>query len=177
MSNENAHANETGAEEAKPIDVTLPYENALHDLLRKVMPGLDSGDILADAKTASDAIAVRNMTDPQIDAIWANLDARGSSLYEPHQWQIELRRRFARDILARSPATAAAPPADEQAALPRYAEWLHLRTHGEWSNGVPAWARDYTGRMNDFTAATAVIEELAARAAASPDHQESSDDQ
>jgi hypothetical protein len=55
---------------------------------------------------------------------------------------------------------------DERAALPRYAEWLHLRTHGEWSDGVPVWARDHTGRMNDFTAATAVIEELAR--AASP---------
>ncbi|KVV07352.1 hypothetical protein WK77_16315 [Burkholderia ubonensis] len=63
---------------------------------------------------------------------------------------------------------AAASPADERAAFPRYAEWLHLRTHGEWSNGVPDWARDHTGRMNDFTAASAVIEELAARAAASP---------
>lgn len=58
-------------------------------------------------------------------------------------------------------------PADERAAFPRYAEWLHLRTHGEWSNGVPEWARDHTGRMNDFAAATAVIEELAAARAAS----------
>jgi hypothetical protein len=55
---------------------------------------------------------------------------------------------------------------DERAALPRYAEWLHLRTHGEWSDGVPVWARDHNGRMNDLTAATAVIEELAR--AASP---------
>lgn len=51
---------------------------------------------------------------------------------------------------------------DERAAFPRYTEWLHLRTHGEWSNGVPEWARDHTGRMNDCTAASAVIEELAA---------------
>jgi hypothetical protein len=54
---------------------------------------------------------------------------------------------------------------DEQAALPRYTEWLHLRTHGEWSDGVPTWARDHDGRMNDMTAASAVIEELAARSA------------
>ncbi|MEB2504597.1 hypothetical protein SB394_11810 [Burkholderia sp. BCCIQ04A] len=58
-------------------------------------------------------------------------------------------------------------PADERAALPRYTEWLHLRTHGEWSDGVPEWARDHTGRMNDFTAASAVIEELAAARATS----------
>ncbi len=58
-------------------------------------------------------------------------------------------------------------PADERAAFPRYTEWLHLRTHGEWSSGVPAWARDHTGRMNDFTAASAVIEELAAARASS----------
>ncbi len=63
-------------------------------------------------------------------------------------------------------ATAQPEPqvADERAALPRYTEWLHLRAHGEWSNGVPAWARDHNGRMNDTTAAIAVIEELAARA-------------
>ncbi|MDE1138145.1 MAG: Lar family restriction alleviation protein [Paraburkholderia tropica] len=60
---------------------------------------------------------------------------------------------------------SAAKP-DERAALPRYTEWLHLRTHGEWSNGVPTWARDHSGRMNDMTAAAAVIEELAASAAA-----------
>lgn len=58
-------------------------------------------------------------------------------------------------------------PADERAAFPRYTEWRHLRTHGEWSSGVPAWARDHTGRMNDFTAASAVIEELAAARASS----------
>ncbi|MDN7895833.1 hypothetical protein QZM82_06450 [Burkholderia cepacia] len=58
-------------------------------------------------------------------------------------------------------------PTDERAAFPRYAEWLHLRTHGEWSSGVPEWARDHSGRMNDFTAASAVIEELAAARAAS----------
>ncbi|MDF3081088.1 hypothetical protein [Burkholderia sola] len=58
-------------------------------------------------------------------------------------------------------------PADERAAFSRYTEWLHLRTHREWSNGVPAWARDHTGRMNDFTAAIAVIEELAAARASS----------
>ncbi|MBG0865459.1 hypothetical protein [Burkholderia sp. 9779_493] len=60
--------------------------------------------------------------------------------------------------------------ADERATFPRYTEWLHLRTHGEWSNGVPKWARDHTGRMNDFTAATAVIEELAALASRASAH-------
>jgi hypothetical protein len=57
---------------------------------------------------------------------------------------------------------------DGRAALPRYTEWLHLREHGEWSDGVPDWAKDYSGRMNDFTAATAVIEELAAARATAP---------
>ncbi|SEU36405.1 hypothetical protein SAMN03159335_05443 [Burkholderia cepacia] len=60
-----------------------------------------------------------------------------------------------------------AAPADERTAFPRYTEWMHLRSHGAWSDGVPDWARDHTGRMNDFTAASAVIEELAARAAPS----------
>jgi hypothetical protein len=67
-------------------------------------------------------------------------------------------------------AFARAASANETGAqgAPRYAEWLHLRAHGEWPNGVPEWARDYTGRMNDFTAATAVIEELAALASRAP---------
>mgnify|MGYP000269970944 CR=1 FL=1 len=51
-------------------------------------------------------------------------------------------------------------------ALPRYREYMHLRTTGAWSDGVPAWAKDYSGRMNDMTAAHAVIEELHAQVAA-----------
>jgi hypothetical protein len=63
---------------------------------------------------------------------------------------------------AAPPLTMAPAPVDERAVFPRYTEWLHLCAHGEWSNGVPEWARDYTGRMNAVTAAIAVIEELAA---------------
>jgi hypothetical protein len=63
---------------------------------------------------------------------------------------------------------ASSPNETGAEGAPRYAEWLHLRAHGEWSNGVPEWARDYSGRMNDFTAATAVIEELAALASRAP---------
>lgn len=48
-------------------------------------------------------------------------------------------------------------------ALPRYREYMHLRTTGAWSDGVPAWAKDYSGLMNDMTAAHAVIEELYAK--------------
>ena len=74
--------------------------------------------------------------------------------------------------------TAIAQPepavADEQSALPRYTEWMHLRTHGVWSDGVPSWARDHAGHMNDLTAAIAVIEELAARAS-SPNAAEAED--
>lgn len=36
---------------------TLPYERALAELIEKVAPGLDSGDVLADAATASAAIS------------------------------------------------------------------------------------------------------------------------
>lgn len=46
---------------------------------------------------------------------------------------------------------------------PRYREWRHLREHGVWSNGVPDWAKDHGGRMNDYRAACSVIEELAHR--------------
>jgi hypothetical protein len=35
---------------------TLPYERALAELIEKIAPGLDSGDVLADAATASAAI-------------------------------------------------------------------------------------------------------------------------
>ncbi|WP_175787381.1 hypothetical protein [Burkholderia anthina] len=70
--------------------------------------------------------------------------------------------RLELDLYRAQAADAAAAPADERAPFPRYTEWMHMRTHGAWSDGVPAWARDHTGRMNDFTAATAVIEELAA---------------
>ena len=63
-------------------------------------------------------------------------------------------------------ARASSPNAAGVEGAPRYTEWLHLRAHGAWSNGVPEWARDYSGRMNDFTAVTAVIEELAALARA-----------
>lgn len=71
-------------------------------------------------------------------------------------------------------------PASEAAQVglsdaPRYAEWRHLVEHGQWTYGVPTWARDHEGRMNDVTAMRAVIEELAtlitraSAATASPD--------
>ncbi|MDF3115833.1 hypothetical protein KPA94_20625 [Burkholderia semiarida] len=63
-------------------------------------------------------------------------------------------------------ARAWSPNAAGAEEAPRYTEWLHLRAHGAWPNGVPEWARDHSGRMNDFTAASAVIEELAALARA-----------
>lgn len=45
---------------------------------------------------------------------------------------------------------------------PRYDEWCYLRTHGQWRDGVPVWARGPHNRtMDDMTAAHAVIEELA----------------
>jgi Lar family restriction alleviation protein len=67
---------------------------------------------------------------------------------------------------------ASTPQADAAPSLPRYTEWLHLRTHGQWSDGVPEWARDHDGRMNDVTAANAVIEELADAAIAAGGAQE-----
>ncbi|RKP56399.1 hypothetical protein [Pararobbsia silviterrae] len=70
-------------------------------------------------------------------------------------------------ICAMLSAHTAAPAADDGASdTPRYAEWLHLRAHGQWRDGVPEWARDHFGRMNDLTAASAIIEELAAVAQA-----------
>lgn len=48
---------------------------------------------------------------------------------------------------------------------PRFDEWTALRTNGQWTKGVPSWARDHMGRMNDMDAARAVIGELAAELA------------
>lgn len=45
---------------------------------------------------------------------------------------------------------------------PKLDEWDYLRKHGKWRNGVPDWARDYKGQMNDGIAKSAVIEELRA---------------
>ncbi|MEL6237042.1 MAG: hypothetical protein AAFO57_00235 [Pseudomonadota bacterium] len=53
------------------------------------------------------------------------------------------------------------PAAQGLSDAKRYAEWRHLTERGQWSDGVPAWARDHEGRMNDVTAMRAVIEELA----------------
>lgn len=67
--------------------------------------------------------------------------------------------------------TAAPQPAQTQVALtaaPRYREWLHLTQVGMWTAGVPTWARDHDGRMNDGIAMRSVIEELAAILAAQP---------
>lgn len=78
-------------------------------------------------------------------------------------WSAELtegERAVVENRLPQSPNTA---PAELPEALPRYREYMHLRTTGAWSSGVPAWARDYSGCMNDMTAAHAVIEELHAQ--------------
>jgi hypothetical protein len=89
--------------------------------------------------------------------------ADGEAVFTAHQMQGYAN---AYGEMVRARASSANETGAEGA--PRYAEWLHLRTHGEWSDGVPAWARDHTGRMNDFTAATEVIEELAALASRAP---------
>ncbi|WP_186157919.1 hypothetical protein [Burkholderia gladioli] len=102
-------------EKTATADVTLPYENVLHDLIRKIVPGLDSGDILNDARTAINAVTASTMTDAQIDAVWENIDTRGSSLYEPHAWEIEKRRRFARAVATGVPVSTPAT-ADERTA-------------------------------------------------------------
>ena len=45
--------------------------------------------------------------------------------------------------------------------LPRFAAYTHLRDTGAWPDGVPAWAKNHEGRMDDVTLRNAVIEELA----------------
>jgi hypothetical protein len=77
----------------------------------------------------------------------------------------------AKSVLTRIFSIAATQPAQTQVALtdaPRYREWLHLTQVGMWTAGVPNWARDHDGRMNDGIAMRSVIEELAALLAAQP---------
>lgn len=50
------HKSKQNPTKAQP-DQALPYETALAELIDKIVPGLDSGDILADAKRASMALA------------------------------------------------------------------------------------------------------------------------
>jgi hypothetical protein len=75
----------------------------------------------------------------------------------------------ARAASTQSTQSTATQPAQTQVALtaaPRYREWLHLTQVGMWTTGVPNWARDHDGRMNDGIAMRSVIEELAALLAA-----------
>ncbi|WP_232348199.1 hypothetical protein [Burkholderia pseudomallei] len=44
--------------EAAPADATLPFESALSELVNKIDTGLDTGDLLADARRASAALDV-----------------------------------------------------------------------------------------------------------------------
>lgn len=48
-------------------DPTLPYEQALSELIDKIVPGLDSGDTLADAQTASAALSAKPVRGPSDD--------------------------------------------------------------------------------------------------------------
>jgi hypothetical protein len=76
-----------------------------------------------------------------------------------------------RDARAAFTQSTAPQPAQTQVALtdaPRYREWLHLTQVGMWTAGVPTWARDHDGRMNDGIATRSVIEELALLLAAQP---------
>jgi len=47
---------EASASPAAPPEPTLPYEQALYELINKIDTGLDTGDILADARRASAAL-------------------------------------------------------------------------------------------------------------------------
>ncbi|GAA0696094.1 hypothetical protein ISN75_06625 [Dyella marensis] len=51
-------------------------------------------------------------------------------------------------------------------AFPRYAAYQHLRSTGTWPSGVPEWAKNHEGHMDEITLRNAVIEELAQAAIA-----------
>lgn len=93
----------------------------------------------------------------------ANLLTDSAVEFEGHDPEAGIHRnQGAADLCRQLAACLSAPAAD--AATPRYAEWKHLQEHGQWSDGVPAWARDHRGQMNEGIAARAVIDELAAAA-------------
>jgi hypothetical protein len=117
-----------------------------------------------------------SLSDEQIEAI-KHLIARGSTFPDHNGRSGASSRVEYQHLQAAAPVlsrllSAPTPQADAAPSLPRYTEWLHLRTHGQWSDGVPEWARDHDGRMNDVTAANAVIEELADAAIAAGGAQE-----
>lgn len=69
-------------------------------------------------------------------------------------------KRSDKYVAAYLEAASCLPSRALEAAFPRYTQWRYLRDHGQWSDGVPDWARDHSGRMCDMTAAQRVIEEL-----------------
>lgn|SRR5690606_8322671 len=99
----------------------------------------------------------------------ASADARNAALEEAALLMEATGKRIAAsDIRAKKSVPAALFPKrggdmDERAVVgtPRYKAWLHLRTHGQWPDDIPEWAKDHNGHMNDMVAARAVIEELA----------------
>ena len=106
-------------------------------------------------------VAARAADAQQVDA-----NIRGEVAYQLHTRNRWLDMPTMRAIVdsafdaAIAKNTLTSPAKVGAALLPKYTEWMHLRTHGQWSDGVPAWARDHSGRMNDLAAALAVISEL-----------------
>jgi hypothetical protein len=98
-------------------------------------------------------------------------DSIAEPVSEKTPWQIWRDACAWQANCAASMQSTATQPAQTQVALtaaPRYREWLHLTQVGMWTAGVPTWARDHDGRMNDGIAMRSVIEELAALLAAQP---------
>lgn len=104
-------------------DSTLPLEKALHELVSKIAPGLDTGDLLQDAQRASamlDAIQARAPvadeapTDADLDKLYRETITEGPD-HDTRCWE-NSHRLYARAVLSRYAAPQASPVAGERAA-------------------------------------------------------------
>lgn len=67
----------------EPSDPTLPHEQALAELVDKIIPGLDTGDLLADAKQASAALQSKDREDAlDMEAVEEDLRDMASYVYQ-----------------------------------------------------------------------------------------------
>jgi len=118
-----------------PVDLSLPYEQALAELIDKIVPGLDTGDILADARHASMALDGRDLVLQTLIAhAEGRIDHAGNGLCPD-----ELEGHDARDpdcAVCRALAGTAQPQQEEkeQAVIEAALEWWSERTVRDWGD-------------------------------------------
>lgn len=118
-----------------PADPSLPYELALAELIDKIAPGLDTGDILTDARQASMALDGRDrVVQTLIAHAEGRVDHAGNGLCPDG-----LEGHDARDpdcVVCRALSRVAQPQQDEkeQAVIEAAMEWWAERTVRDWGD-------------------------------------------